>query len=220
LQNLGMVHLFADDYRKALEKFNEAFRIRRKILGPDHPDVFDSLTKGALVHFAIGDLWKAHDSFWAIYDRMRACGYPVVYKILNNIAVTTYELGDIVNAMQVFQGALEAQMYMLQHKSLSEESKRMVRAARASLLENMAFINFDCGFDKHALYCYNEARAILNEGGSENARRLSCVDENIAYIQQTTETANPGCARALGLMDSLVAEHQLSAWCREMPFQH
>jgi hypothetical protein len=148
---------------------------------------------------------------------MKACGHPVLYKILNSIAVTTYELGDIANAMQVLKGALDAQTYLLQQNSLSEECVRMVQVARASLLENMAFINFECGFDKHALYCYNEAKKILNESGREKSRRLSRVDDSVEYIRQTTGTTS-GCDQAWGRMDSLLAENHLSTWCQDMSF--
>ena len=41
--NIGIMHLLAENYRQALPEFQEAVSIRTAALGPDHPDVCVSI---------------------------------------------------------------------------------------------------------------------------------------------------------------------------------
>ena len=59
LNNLAVLYQDMGEYAKAEPLYQEALRIRQKVLGPEHPDTAQSLNNLAALYRAMGEYAKA-----------------------------------------------------------------------------------------------------------------------------------------------------------------
>ena len=77
------------EYAKAEPLYQEALRIRQKVLGPEHPDTARSLNNLAALYLAMGEYAKAEPFFQeALRIRQKVLGpeHPDTARSLNNLA--------------------------------------------------------------------------------------------------------------------------------------
>src|SRR6266508_1201029 len=106
-----------DASRPAAER---ALELREKALGPDHPDVAQSLHNLAIIHRLKGDYAKAEPLFQRALDiKEKALGpeSPDVAASLNSLAIIYHAKGDYAKAEPLFQRALD-----IYEKALGPES--------------------------------------------------------------------------------------------------
>jgi CHAT domain-containing protein/Tfp pilus assembly protein PilF len=99
----------AGKYDEALPLAERALVIREKTLGPQHPDVADSLNNLARLYFDRGDYSKAEALFQrALIIREKALGleHPDAADSLNNLARLYFDRGDYSKAEALFRRAL------------------------------------------------------------------------------------------------------------------
>src|SRR6266508_3123519 len=96
-----------DASRPAAER---ALELREKALGPDHPDVAQSLHNLAIIHRLKGDYAKSEPLFQRALDiKEKALGpeHPDVAASLNSLAIIYHAKGDYAKAEPLFQRALD-----------------------------------------------------------------------------------------------------------------
>lgn len=90
--------LFQDRrYSEALPIAERVVAVRRRILGPDHPDVAQAMMNVAAQHLGIGQLDKAqalNRDALTVLERVYGPEHPQLITLLNNIAAGLHFLGD------------------------------------------------------------------------------------------------------------------------------
>ncbi len=107
---IGLSYNIAGEYDLALKHLHEAFRMMKKVLGPEHLRVAGVLISLGFASDDKGDLDQAAKyTAQAIQIREKALGpkHPEVAKAYNNIGIIYYEKGDYDRAMAYYNSALE-----------------------------------------------------------------------------------------------------------------
>ena len=97
------------EYPKAEPLVQEALRIFRKVLGPEHPDTVQSLNNLASLDQAMGEFAKAETLYQeALRTRQKVFrpADPDTAKILNNLAELYNKMGEYARAEPLLQEAL------------------------------------------------------------------------------------------------------------------
>jgi tetratricopeptide (TPR) repeat protein len=166
LHNMGRIHLLAgkDHYTQAFDVFSQAVQVRQAALGVEHPDVHASLLQIGLVHMACGQLRRAQQVFWDLRERfLKVVGYghPFMAKLVNNLGVCAYELGDFKTALQQFELAYE-----------------YTQTRGVDVLCNRAFCQFQKGNVLESLQLYELAL----EQCIDDPIRAGAVEANIHHL--------------------------------------
>lgn len=127
LHNCGVIYLIAGEYVQARKKFHEALDVRIAALGPEHPDVMASMFKIGLIQLAREDFEASLLSFTKILIQCRKTksmqfGYSEESKILNNIGVIQYTIGNLVHAFRAFLQSYEIQSLLIEKEKEEKQS--------------------------------------------------------------------------------------------------
>jgi tetratricopeptide (TPR) repeat protein len=98
------------DYAKAEPLFQQALQIRKKALGPEHPDTANSLNNLAFLYSRIGDYANAEPLFQeAVQLNKKLLGrdHPDTARSLLNQGVLYSQMGDYARAEPLYQEALQ-----------------------------------------------------------------------------------------------------------------
>eukprot|EP00534_Pseudo-nitzschia_fraudulenta_P001166 CAMPEP_0201128966 /NCGR_PEP_ID=MMETSP0850-20130426/35330_1 /ASSEMBLY_ACC=CAM_ASM_000622 /TAXON_ID=183588 /ORGANISM="Pseudo-nitzschia fraudulenta, Strain WWA7" /LENGTH=801 /DNA_ID=CAMNT_0047398307 /DNA_START=110 /DNA_END=2515 /DNA_ORIENTATION=- len=106
--NIGMVRLCQGNYQEALESFGAAVELRKECLPSNHTDIAVSLQRQGMANFALDSTNEALKCFEAALGICTAADNTRA-KILNNIGVARYHLGDYSQGLKSFNAALEIQ---------------------------------------------------------------------------------------------------------------
>ena len=113
---IGLTFLRLDRYEKAEPLLRAALDLRRRTLGPEHPDVAQSLDSvGRLMH-ATGDLEAAGSLYrQALEIRRRLLGaeHADVATSLDNLATQLHDTSQLVEAERLYRQALEMRQRLL-----------------------------------------------------------------------------------------------------------
>jgi tetratricopeptide (TPR) repeat protein len=188
--NIGLIHLYAQQYPQALTFLQEAVTVREATLGPDHPVVADSLMKIGMIFLLQRDPESAKATFLRILKLVRkALGYGdiQVARVLNNIAVADYDQGAYLDAFRTFQEAHEIQRRLLDFSysasSIPLNQTKIIELALSNTLSNIGF-----------LYCrqykYLDSLRMLQEADKLRRKHvgnfhpdMGCVGENLHYLR-------------------------------------
>lgn len=182
LHNIGMVHLFAEEYLQAYGIFKEAARIRSEALGPEHPDVAASTVKIGLLQYAAMDIAAAARTLSDVretYLKSVGYGHPHLAKIMNNIGVLRYEEGDIVGATRAFEIAYEYQRRLVE--DCPGESS-VAEIAMGCTLANIGFLYHRQDELVSAVRLFEEARSTLMRHLYPYDPKVMMVQQNIEYL--------------------------------------
>lgn len=152
LHNMSLVLMWQGKFQEALETAGKAVTSRLQYLPPNHPDIAVSLTRQAFAYFALERLDLAIASLESALDVLSEETVAKA-KILNNLGVVRYQLGDDAGALKNFTDALEIQRLWLQG-SVKRETDIYGAAA---MLGNMGKVHIKRGDYDLALSCYEEA---------------------------------------------------------------
>jgi serine/threonine-protein kinase len=106
---IGRVYEELGLYQQGMALLESALAIREKALGPDHPDVGDTLNDLGTIADEKGDYDQAErllKRVLAIYEKALGPDHPNVAGALHNLAITTYLKGDYDQAEQLYKRAL------------------------------------------------------------------------------------------------------------------
>ena len=96
------------DYAKAEPLYQQALRIRQKVLGPEHPDTATSLNDLAVLYQDMGEYAKAEPLLQeALRIRQKVLGKenPGTATSLNNLAGLYWAMGEYAKAEPLLQGS-------------------------------------------------------------------------------------------------------------------
>jgi tetratricopeptide (TPR) repeat protein len=192
--NIGLIHLYAQQYPQALTFLQEAVIVRQAALGPDHPAVADSLMKIGMIFLLQRDPESAKATFLRILKLVRkALGYGdiQVARVLNNIAVADYDQGAYLDAFRTFQEAHEIQRRLLDFSLYSENSSiiplnhqtKIIELALSNTLSNIGFLY--CRQYKYidSLHMLQEADKLRRKHVGNFHPDMGCVGENLHYLR-------------------------------------
>jgi len=139
LQNLGVTARERRDYARAEDYYLQALDLRRKTLGPDHPDIALNLNNLATLYRATGRLSRALETHLQVLGLLEQNVGPYsggVLTSLGNIARTYAAMGDVAHAIEYqrrVDAAIEAQLAL----HLATGSERQKLAFVDSLADRM-----------------------------------------------------------------------------------
>jgi serine/threonine-protein kinase len=149
---IGSTYLRLGRYDAAEPLLRAAYETRKKVAGPESPEVAESLTQLGGVFLYRGDYRQAERAFREslVLLRKRLGRHPEVAAGLNNLAVALTHLGDYEAAEPLFREALA-----LRRQLLGEESLKV-----AETLNNLAFLLHDKGDLEAARSIYSQVVAL------------------------------------------------------------
>ncbi|HWB76107.1 MAG TPA: serine/threonine-protein kinase [Nannocystaceae bacterium] len=107
--NVGSAYFAKADYGRAAGWFVQAHAIRIALVGPDHPDVTDTIVNLGNVLLALGrpeDALPHHRRALAVLERARGRDDASLRVVLNDVAVVLQELGRHDEALDSYRRAL------------------------------------------------------------------------------------------------------------------
>ena len=116
LNNLAELYQDMGEYAKAEPLYQEALRIRQKVLGPEHPDTATSLNNLAVLYQDMGEYAKAEPLYQeALRIRQKVLGpeHPDTATSLNNLAALYQAMGEYAKAEPLYQEALRIRQKVL-----------------------------------------------------------------------------------------------------------
>jgi eukaryotic-like serine/threonine-protein kinase len=109
LNSFGNVLLVAGRYEEARQKYEQALALRKRVLGPEHPDVAysgDNLAQ-ALVALGRNEAAKeTHERVLALREKILGVGHPYVAASLNNLGNALVALGQYEEAKKMYERSL------------------------------------------------------------------------------------------------------------------
>ena len=138
LNSLANAHGAARRYPEARALHERTLEIRRRLLGPDHPDVAWALNNLALDHASLGELATArtlHDEALAIRRRVLGPEHPDVAASLFNLATLERRAGNLDTALALHRRALE-----IRERALGPEHPDVAHS-----LNNLALVHYTRG---------------------------------------------------------------------------
>jgi CHAT domain-containing protein/Tfp pilus assembly protein PilF len=109
-------------YTAAMPLAERALAIREKVLGPEHPDVAESLNNLANLYGELGNYSQAeplHQRALAIAEKVLGPEHPDVARSLNNLAALYRDMGNYSQAEPLYQRALAIYEKVLEPEHLA-----------------------------------------------------------------------------------------------------
>jgi tetratricopeptide (TPR) repeat protein len=171
----GWASYEAGRYANAQQPLERALALREKLLGPEHPDVAQSLNNLAVLYHAQGQYAKAEPLYQrALAIREQALGpaHPDTARSLNDLAALYHDMGAYGQAEPLYQRAL----------AIREQALGPAHPDTARSLNNLAVLYGDMG-------AYGKAEPLLQRA--------------LAISEKTLGPAHPDTARSLGALAEL-----------------
>ena len=205
---LSVVHRILGRYPEARTAAERSLALRRRLLGPDHPGVADSLNQLANVLYFIGayrDALDAHRQTLRIRERTLGASHPDIARSLHNLAFMQQTLGAYPAAMDLSQRA-----YDMWRETLGPEHFHLGYA-----LNSMGDIHFKRGRYAEARAKYDQAMALWQTALSPEHHLVAIVQKSIAGIEHEQgdyQAARQRFEQARAIQEaSLGSEHPMLA---------
>ena len=153
LERVAIVRHAMGEHASAKPAYEEALELRSRVLGPEHPEVYDALGNLATLLHDMGAYEEAralNERGLALREQVLGPDHPDVGKSLNNLALNHRALGDNLAAKALYQRALS-----IWERSLGPEHPHV-----AQVLNNLANTNTALGETKEAEVLHQRALAI------------------------------------------------------------
>jgi tetratricopeptide (TPR) repeat protein len=204
LVNLAMIQAETGARDEARVLLEQALTIREAALGPEHPDVANSLGNLAIVHYATGDYDEARallERALSIQEDVLGPEHPVVADTLNNLANVHEITGEHDEARVLHERALA-----ISQRTLGPEHPDVARS-----LDNLANVHAATGNHQRAERLHEQALAmrerVLGPDHPEVANSLN----NLASVAEDTGDH---------LRAKLLFERALSIWEKTLGPDH
>jgi len=175
LGNLAGVHMAEGDYAEAKRLYEQVCEIREQALGPEHPDLAQSLVELASAHYTTSDYDEAKALFGrALEIREQTLGpeHPDLAQIINNVASTHYATGANDEAKVLWERA-----FAIREKALPPGHPDL-----AESLNNLAAIPFSTGDYERALPLYERSLAIWEASLGPEHPQVARTLDNLAVL--------------------------------------
>jgi tetratricopeptide (TPR) repeat protein len=182
LHNIGMVHMFANQYTHAHACFVDAILVRSEALGADHPDVAASKMKIGMIQLAAEELEGARKTFRDIREMFLGAlgyGHPQFAKIMNNLGVVLYHSRELSGAMRSFELAYE---YQRQRHQDGLGGSELADLGTANSLCNLGFVFARSHTPVDAVDCYEKALEFRQKHLKDDDESVLDVQRNIDFL--------------------------------------
>ena len=190
------------EYAKAEPLYQEALRIRQKVLGPEHSDTAASLNNLASLYWAMGEYVKAEPLLkeaLRIRQKVFGSGHPDTAQSLNNLAELYQAMGEYAKAEPLLQEALR-----IRQKVLGSENP-----GTAVSLNNLAELYRVMGEYAKAEPLYQEGLRILQKVLGPEHRETATILNNLASLYQDMSEyakAEPLLQEALQILQEILGK--------------
>jgi CHAT domain-containing protein/Tfp pilus assembly protein PilF len=182
LQNLGVTARQRRDYATAEQHYLRALELRRRSLGPDHPDIALNLNNLATLYRSTGNLPRALETlFQALSILEKNTGPYNTLTVLGNIARIYGAMGDVPRAIE-FQRRVDAAIetsLALELAVGSEREKLAVANSLADRIERTISLDVGMGFGERQA-TELAALVVLQRKG----RILDAMTDTMASVRQ------------------------------------
>jgi class 3 adenylate cyclase/tetratricopeptide (TPR) repeat protein len=164
-------------YTEARALGERALAIRERALGPDHPDVAQSLNNLAVVQYQAGRFAEAahlYEQALAIREKALGAEHLDVAESLNDLAVVQYDVGRYAEAEPLFERALA-----IQERALGPEDPVL-----AVSLNNLAAVQREQGRYAEAQPLLERALAIREEALGPDHPDLASTLSNLSRLHR------------------------------------
>ena len=197
LHNIAVANLRANELSDAKDAIEEAFRIRKAVLGPMHPKVGDSLVEFGIILMALKENDRAlkvflealevrEDGMANAMEGQRQQAQLHLAKVLHNLGCVYTELNQLDAAQETYNKALDHQKAAFGEWDgklhTKGDSAKPGFLTMASTICNLAFIEIEKGNHGRAIgYLHDslEIQKVLLE--ADNKLILTTL-QNIAYV--------------------------------------
>jgi len=187
-----------EKYAEAIPLALEALRIRERALGPDHPDVVESLNNLAILYDAMGAYGQAEPLYQRalkIDEKALGVDHLEVAADLNNLAVLYYNMGAYGQAEPLYQRALK----ILEAKLCPDDPKV------AQSLDHLAELYYNMGAYDQAEPLHQRALKILEAKLGPDDPEVAYSLDHLAKLYCTIgayDQAEPLCQRVLKILEA------------------
>ena len=184
-------------FAEAIPLAQKALSLREKALGPDHPDVAQSLYNLAGLYQAIGAYARAvplYQRSLAIEEKALGPMHPDVALSLNNVAGLYHDIGAYAKAEPLFQRAL-----VIREKALGPNHPDVAQS-----LNNLAVLYDTIGAYAKAEPLFQRALVIMEKALGPNHPTVALSLNNLARLYRTTGAyakAEPLYQRSMAIME-------------------
>lgn len=199
IHNIGMVHLYAQNYPQALKQFQEAVSVRRVALGSDHPAIAASLLKIGMIFLAQGNPEGAKEAFSRAMRVIRhSIGYDSLQmaRCLTNMGVAHYEAGSHADAMKFFIEAHDIQQKLLEMANgenlFLQPQRRTIELALINTLCNIGYLLFRDKNFKDSFRSFEEASNLRKRQNGVLAPDFYCLEENLNFVGEIVRHLDMG----------------------------
>jgi len=202
LNEKGMFYYNGGKYNNAIYVFKKALKIRKKILGEEHPDTAQSYNNLAELYRNMGKYQKAEPLYLkALKIREKVLGeeHPDTASSYNNLAGLYKSIGDYQKAEPLYLKALE-----IREKVLGEE-----HPDTASSYNNLALLYDNMGEYQKAEPFYLKASEIWKKVLGEEHPSTATSYNNLAGLYESMgeyQKAEPLYLKALEIREKVLGE--------------
>ena len=225
LNRLAFLHRIVNEHTKALEEYNEALEIRRK-LAAENPnylaDLATTLNDLAVLHRAGNEHTKALEEYEEALTirRKLARKNPKEYLVdiaqtLNNLAILHLSFKEYPKASEELEEAL------IIYRELAKESPRVYLTDVATILNNLAILHRNFKDYSKASEKYEEALEIQRKLAAENPKvhipNVAMILNNLALVHENTKEYSQALKEyeeALETYRKLAAENPKTYLCK------
>jgi CHAT domain-containing protein len=182
---------FDDKYQEALQTEQQALKMRQEILGPDNPEVANSLLNVGLYYRHLGEIREAEDAYLralAIREKSLGPDHPAVSFVLHNLGyLYYYDLRDYTRAQTMYERSLA-----IKQKALGPEHPLV-----AMTLGNMGLLQWKNRDYGRAEAYYQRALEIIrkNEGDESSDVANYILNLGIVYKESGDYARGEACYR-------------------------
>jgi CHAT domain-containing protein/tetratricopeptide (TPR) repeat protein len=193
------------------EMAERVIALKKKMLGPDHVDVAESLTNFGVISFFLGDFKASRDSWehgLAIREAALGADHPDVAQLLNNLANLALTIGDLGAAQELNEQALRIreEAFGPEHPLVAQSLTNLAIAMTESgeyagalpVLERSLEIKGKLIGTEHPRYASSQvalARALAETGNYE--RSLALFEQAVQRLEQALGTEHPEVGAAV-----------------------
>jgi len=114
--NIGLAYHSKGDYDRALEYYEKALNIGKKIYGEEHPNIATNYNNIGLAYYNKGDYDRALEYYKKalnIYKKIYGEEHPYIATDYNNIGAAYNSKGDYDRALEYYEKALDIAISLL-----------------------------------------------------------------------------------------------------------
>ncbi|HZR41761.1 MAG TPA: FxSxx-COOH system tetratricopeptide repeat protein [Ktedonobacteraceae bacterium] len=185
--------------------YQQALRIRKQILGPEHPDTARTLNSLATLFFRQGKYEQAEAWYrQALSMQEQALGpdHPQVGSTLYGLAYTLFEQGKYEHVEALYQRSLR-----IREQALGPEHPEV-----AGTLNNLALFYYEQGKYEQAEPLYQRSLSLQEQVLGPEHNQVAYPLNNLAllyYEQGKYEQAQSYCLRALSILEQALGPEHL-----------